>query len=88
MKKNHLYFFLLIAFLPLKLLAQDEIKSDITADVSIINRNTYNSPNKNSLIITLAKFPARLNVIMSNGKVFQLSLYKSADWTVRIFMNK
>jgi hypothetical protein len=60
---------------------------NITADVSILNRNSYTTPNKTNLTITLSSFPARLQITMSYGLVYQITLYKPADWFVKMYNN-
>lgn len=46
------------------------------------------SPIKYSWTFEIREFPILLRAQMTNGQYFDLELYKSADWTVRIYINK
>lgn len=54
-------------------------------DFNIRKLSTYSTAKKYSVTYLLTKFPAKLFVILSNGKTINLELYKSATWTVRLF---
>jgi hypothetical protein len=43
---------------------------------------------KSSTVYELTGFPCQLVGMFSNGEVFQLDLYKAANWKVRFFVNK
>ncbi len=43
---------------------------------------------KSTWTFEVTEFPITLRGVLSNGKTFNLELYKSANWTFRIFMNK
>lgn len=55
-------------------------------DFNIRKLSTYSTAKKYSVTYLLTKFPAQLFVILSNGKTINLELYKSATWTVRLFL--
>jgi len=61
----------------------------IALDGSFINKlETPANPIKSSATYQLTKFPVKLRVTLSNGKTFNLELYKNAKWTVKLFLNK
>jgi hypothetical protein len=43
---------------------------------------------KSTWTFEVTEFPITLRGVLSDGKIFNLELYKSANWTFRIFMNK
>ncbi len=55
-------------------------------DFNIRKLSTYSTAKKYSVSYLLTKFPAKLFVILSNGKTINLELYKSATWTVKLFL--
>ena len=48
----------------------------------------YYSATKSSLTFEISKFPAKLMGRLSNGKIINIELYKAADWTIRLYINK
>ncbi len=50
--------------------------------------NTFDSPLKSTTVFEITEFPITLRGVLSNGQNFNLELYKSANWTFRIFINK
>ena len=46
------------------------------------------SPLKSSWTFEVTEFPITLRGVLSDGRIFNLELYKSADWMFRIYMNK
>jgi len=48
----------------------------------------YQSTVKSSWTFEITEFPITLRGVLSDGKSFNLELYKAANWTFRIFMNK
>lgn len=48
---------------------------------------SYQTPNKSSIKYDISKLPAHLFVTISNGETFSIDLYKSANWTIRLFKN-
>ena len=50
--------------------------------------STFKTAIKSSWTFQIMKFPIKLRAEMSNGKSFTLDLYKTADWTVKLYMNK
>jgi hypothetical protein len=61
----------------------------IAKDGSFIKKlETAESPFKFSTTYELTKFPVRLQGVFSNGRKFNLELYKKAKWRIQIFVNK
>jgi hypothetical protein len=50
--------------------------------------NSFDSPLKSTTVFEITEFPITLRGVLSNGQNFNLELYKSANWTLRIFINK
>ena len=50
--------------------------------------NSFESPLKSTWVFEITEFPITLRGTLSNGQTFNLELYKSANWTFRIFINK
>lgn len=50
--------------------------------------NSFQSPLKSTWVFEITEFPITLRGTLSNGQNFNLELYKSANWTFRIFINK
>jgi len=48
----------------------------------------YQTGIKSSWTFELLTFPIKLQGKLSNGRFISLELYKSADWSVRLYMNK
>lgn len=48
---------------------------------------SYQTPNKASIKYDLSKFPCHFFCTISNGETFSVDLYKSANWTIRLFKN-
>lgn len=48
----------------------------------------FKTANKSSIKYNTDKFPARFRCTLSNGESFDMELYKAANWTVRIYVNK
>jgi hypothetical protein len=58
-------------------------------DGSIISKlETPANPLKFSVSYRLTKFPVNLRITLSNGRAFNLELYKNANWTVKLFLNR
>jgi len=64
--------------------------TDIVAkDGSLIRKlETPDNPAKYVVIYELSKFPVKLQGRFSNGRTFNLELYKKAKWRINIFINK
>lgn len=61
----------------------------IAKDGSLIRKlETNDSPLKFSTIYEINKFPVRLQGMFSNGRTFNVELYKKAQWRIQIFINK
>lgn len=50
--------------------------------------STSGSQLKTIWVFEITQFPITLRGVLSNGQTFNLELYKSANWTFRIFLNK
>jgi len=50
--------------------------------------DSYQSSNKSTWTFEITEFPITLRGVLSDGKNFNLELFKAANWTFRIFMNK
>lgn len=50
--------------------------------------NSFDTPLKSTWVFEITEFPITLRGVLSNGQNFNLELYKSANWTFRIFINK
>ncbi len=63
--------------------------SDVSpSDGVFVNKITsYQTPNKASVKYDISKLPAHFFVTISNGETFSIDLYKSANWTIRLFKN-
>ena len=63
---------------------------DVAAtDGSFINKlETSLNPVKSIASYRLSNFPVRLHITLSNGKAFNLELYKNANWSVKLYVNK
>ena len=48
----------------------------------------YTTATKSSWTFEILTFPIKLQGRLSNGRFISLELYKSADWSVRLYMNK
>jgi hypothetical protein len=48
----------------------------------------FSSANKYTATYEADKFPTNLYVMLSDGKSFNLELYKSANWKIRLYLNK
>ena len=46
------------------------------------------SPLKSTWVFEITQFPITLRGSLSNGQIFNVELYKSANWTFRLFLNK
>ena len=56
---------------------------------SLIKQVSYTeSAIKYTCTFEITEFPITLRGVLSNGRDFNLELYKSANWTLRIFINK
>jgi hypothetical protein len=65
------------------------INDVIATDGGFVRKlNTFSSSNKFSATYEIGEYPVRLQVIVSNGQIVNLELYKAAKWTVRFFVNK
>jgi hypothetical protein len=64
--------------------------TDLVADDSNIVREvqTYSTASKFSATYQISGFPVKLQVSLSNGRTFNLELFKPARWTARLYMNK
>ncbi|MEP7107173.1 MAG: hypothetical protein ABI760_04310 [Ferruginibacter sp.] len=61
----------------------------IAKDGSLIRKlETAESLFKFSTSYELSKFPVRLQGMFSNGRTFNLELYKKAKWRIQIYINK
>jgi hypothetical protein len=61
----------------------------IAKDGSLIRKlETAENPFKFSASYELSKFPVRLQGMFSNGRTFNLELYKKAKWRIQIFVNR
>ncbi len=61
----------------------------IAKDGSQIRKLEMNeSPFKFSATYELGKFPVRLQGMFSNGRIFNVDLYKKAKWRIQIYVNK
>ena len=48
----------------------------------------FQSATKATWVFEITKFPIKLRGRLSNGQNFNLELFKAANWTVRLFLNK
>ena len=48
----------------------------------------YKTGTKSSCTFEILTFPIKLQGRLSNGRFISMELYKSADWSVRLYMNK
>lgn len=61
----------------------------ISTDGNFIKKISGHATNfSSSVTYQLSKFPAKLFAVLSDGRNFQLELYKPATWTVRLKINK
>lgn len=61
----------------------------IAIDGKLIKRlDTYATNNRFFITYEISKFPIKLQAILSNGKTFNLELYKHAAWTAQLYINK
>ncbi len=61
----------------------------VATDGSFINKQeTSMNPAKYFASYRLSKFPVRVRITLSNGKAFNLELYKNANWSVKLFLNR
>jgi hypothetical protein len=61
----------------------------IAKDGSMIRKlETADNPAKYTVSYELSKFPVKLQGRFSNGRIFNLELYKKAKWRIQIFINK
>ncbi len=66
-----------------------EVADLLAMDGSFIRKVTSNSSNfKFSVTYELSKFPSRLQIIFSNGRMADIELYKRAKWMIRLYVNK
>ena len=54
----------------------------------IRKESSFNSNTKASVTYYISKFPCTLQGTLSNGILFKLELYKSANWKAKFFINK
>jgi len=61
----------------------------IAKDGSLIRKlETPDNPAKYIVSYELSKFPVKLQGRFSNGRTFNIELYKKAKWRIQIFINK
>lgn len=63
--------------------------SNLISPTSSIQKmtNRFDSPLKSSATYELISFPCKLFGTLSDGRTFELELYKAADWKVRFYKN-
>jgi hypothetical protein len=54
----------------------------------LMKLSSHASNYRSSVTYKLTKFPAKLLVTFSDGRSFNLELYKAAKWTIKLFVNK
>ncbi len=65
------------------------VSSIVSLDQSFIRRlSDFASGNKYYLTYQINTFPAHLMITFTNGRTMELELYKAANWTIRLFVNK
>jgi hypothetical protein len=57
-------------------------------DDLIKKQSSYESVSKSVSTYEISSFPASFFITLSNGKTINLELYKSARWTVKLYLNK
>ena len=61
----------------------------IATDGKMIKKmDSYTTNNRFFITYELSKFPIKLQAILSNGKTFDLELYKHATWTAHLYIHK
>jgi hypothetical protein len=61
----------------------------VATDGSMIRKiSGFETASKASVTYELSTFPVNLFATLSNGQTIHLDLYKSANWMVRLYMNK
>ena len=66
-----------------------KIKELVSTNKNFTTKISENSTFKKTIsLYKQSQFPAKLLCVLSDGKQFQLELYKAADWTIRLHLNK
>jgi hypothetical protein len=60
-----------------------------TSDENTVKQvQTYSTASKFSATYQISSFPIKLQATLSNGRTFDLELYKAANWKARLYMNR